>query len=177
MSPVSWNLSDVKLSFIKLRIPHLHDHELWYVYSPRSRGQFSKGYFMLCPGLVLSPSMVCYLHPPDTSRCETSQLPLAELLHEILLIWPCTDGSKPYLYPACVFQMIFALFCCTAMWNSSDRLKKKIMPHTVFMLWQGAGKLFQEGGEQRGSLDICYSLKLLFLTQRRRLLLPLCVFF
>lgn len=44
------------------------------------------------------------------------------------------------------------------------------MPHTVFMLWQGAGKLFQEGGEQQGSLDICCSLKLLFLTQLRRLL-------
>lgn len=54
---------------------------------------------------------------------------------------------------------------------------KKIMPHTVFMLWQGAGKLFQEGGEQQGSLDICCSLKLLFLTQLRRLLLPLHAFF
>lgn len=51
------------------------------------------------------------------------------------------------------------------------------MPHTVFMLWQGAGKLFQEGGEQQGSLDICCSLKLLFLTAEETIAPSPCVFF
>lgn len=123
-------------------------------------GSLTKAIPRFCP--VLSWNVVYHFYLPDTSWSETSQLLLTEFPHKILFIFLCTDCSKPCLYPACVFQIIFSLFCCTAVWIGSDWVKK-ITPHPGFMLWQGAGKLFLGGRGEQGSLDICHSLKLLFL--------------
>lgn len=83
-------------------------------------GSLTKAIPRFCPGFVLSLNTVYHFYLPDTSWSETSQLLLAEFLHKILSILLCTDCSKPCLCPACVFQIIFSLFCCTAMWISSD---------------------------------------------------------